>query len=401
MTHNTELCGSEQMFRQMNNLWRLRISHLLFGMMFFYGIEQVFLNETMDTTAARGYTTIAFIVSMLIFDIPTGIFADKIGRKKSMLAACGFSAISLLVLGISSNLTVYILGIVLFGMYVALVNGSSQALLYDWLAEQNKTKLYAKYQGSIYAMFLIGATVANAASGFIANEWGLRSNYFLSIIPASILACVVILGITEPTFHKKQDQAWFSHLTDVVNEIRNHRAIILYSVRFTMALILIATIGEFGQIYALTFGISTVLLGVFWSITSIFAASGRALAHRVQNYPRAFLAVTCVALGAFAITENRLGIGLFWIAYGLIEALANIAETEIQHATSSAIRATTFSVISFAGNAIAIPVVLLYTHFYTVNGIFITNKILLGICIVVLLVSILVPVRQSKHSDTT
>lgn len=369
-------------------------------MMFFYGIEQLFLNTVMGSDSVRGYTTIAFIVSLLIFDIPTGIFADKIGRKKSMLLACICAGISLVILGISQNLATYIIGILFFGLYVALTNGASQALLYDWLAEQNQTKRYAKYQGNIYAYFLIGATFANIASGFIANALGLRSTYFLSIIPACVLAFFILYKTHEPPLKKKHAQAWFTHLKEVVQEIKVHRGILVYSVRFIVGLLIINTIWEFGQIYILSFGVTTVLLGILWAVAYLSAATGRLLAHYVQNYPRTFILSFCVVLGIFSLVTSSFGIALFCVAFGLVEALGNIAETEIQHSTSSNIRATTFSVISFIGNALAIPIVFMYTKLFESQGIFMANKIVLYCSIVLLLLTVLIPVKQALHADT-
>lgn len=378
------------MTRTDGTLTRLRIAHLLFGMMFFYGIEQIFLNKIIGNDAARGYTTVVFVASLLVFDIPTGIIADRIGRRKSMLAACVVEIVSLVVLGMSTSLTFYLAGTVLFGLYVALINGASQALLYDWLASRNKTKLYAKYQGSIYALFLIGAGLANILSGYIVKFWGLRSPYFLSVIPGGILAFIIIYGIHEPAIKKPASAGWYSHLGEVIGEIRNHRGILVFSLRLITAIIMFTTIGEFGQIYMLSFGITTVALGIFWAINAGFAAGGRYLAHYAQDYPRLFIAVYCLVLASFTLTQRMYGIGIFWLIYGLTEAFANISETEIQHATSSHIRATTFSVISFVGNAIAIPIILFYTSYYVKHGIFAANKLIIYLVVAVLLATLLI-----------
>jgi len=91
------------------------------------------------------------------------------------------------------------------------------------------------------------------------------------------------------------------------------------------------------------------VLGLLWAATAAFAAGGRGLAHRLQHRPRLAIGLFCVALAAFAAIHSVAGIALFFLVYGLNEAVSNIAETEIQDATSSHIRATMLSVVNFAG----------------------------------------------------
>jgi MFS family permease len=276
------------------------------------------------------------------------------------------------------------------------MNGASEALLYDWLAASGNTKHYAKYQGSTFALFLVGTGIANLASGFLANAVGLRTTYVLSIIPA-LMAIAVVLLIVEPAIKPQQRDIWYKHLRQIVAGIVQHRKLLLYSLRYIVAEITVLTIGEFGQIYILAFGVSAVMLGVFWAIDSAFAAGGRTLAHRAQSRPGLFIVVYCLVLALFISVTHSFGIGLFWLAYGLNEALANIAETEIQHETKTAVRATTLSVIGFAGNALAIPIVLLYTVYYTHHGILAANKLLgIGIIAILLLTLLAGLDRKSK-----
>jgi MFS family permease len=56
-------------------------------MMFFFGIEQLFLNTIIGGASSRGYVVIVYVASVLVFDIPTGMLADKYGRKKKLTAS--------------------------------------------------------------------------------------------------------------------------------------------------------------------------------------------------------------------------------------------------------------------------------------------------------------------------
>jgi MFS family permease len=373
---------------------RLQIAHLFLGMMFWYGIEQLFLNKYLGTSSARGYMIIAFTASLIAFDIPGGLLADKLGRKKTLLIACIVQVIALLVLASSNSLLEYSVGTVLFGLFLSLLNGAAQALLYDHLLQHSLSGSYGKQQGKVYAMFLIGAGIANISSGFIAHFLGLRAPYYLSIIPA-ILAFVVLLPITEPAI-KKQASKWFTQLGAVARAIRNSPRTLVFGVQFLVSQLILFTIGEFGQIYILSFHVSTIWLGILWSVVALFAAGGRFWAHHVQTNPLRTLLIYSAVLVIFTLVRVPIGIALFWVLYGCNEALANIAETEIQDEAESSMRATLFSCISFCANLLAIPAIFAFNKLYVDHSIYTANSYAAMAGAVILLVSLVAASRLPK-----
>jgi MFS family permease len=365
-------------------------------MMFWYGVEQLFLNKYLHSDSARGFMTVAFTVSVLAFDIPCGILADKFGRKKALLFGCVAQTIGLVVLGSSNSLTQYIIGSVLFGLFISLMNGAAQALLYDHLQLNQLAGTYAKQQGSVYAMFLVGAGIANLASGFMAHSLGLRAPYYLSIIP-SILSFVVLLPINEPPLGKEAAK-WYTQLRDVIHEIKSHPRILLFGTQFIVSELILLTIGEFGQVYVLSFHVSTIAMGIIWSVVALFAALGRFYAHRMHRWPRTTITLYCAVLAVFAAIHSWVGILLFWIMYGYNESLANISETEVQDETRSDIRATLFSSVSFVGNIIAVPGIFLFNHLYIHHSIYAANTAIVIVAIAVLLVTVLLSNKLPKRT---
>lgn len=381
-------------------LQKLQIIYFLVGMMFFYGIEQLFMDRYLGTRSARGYATIVFALSLLLFDVPTGVVADRVGRKVCLIASAMIQMVSLIVLGMSNSLGIYLLGIAMFGLQMGLFNGAAQAFLYDWLADNNQTKLYAKYQGAMYARFLIGAGIANIGSGLTAHAWGLRTAYFASIIP-SLIALTVIARLKESVFEKKPESIWYTHAGEAFHTLRRHSIIVRYTLLSVAASIVLYTVGEFGQVYLLTFHISAVTLGLLWAIVAIFAAAGRAGAHHMQRRATLLVVAFCIGLTGFALTQNYLvGIGLFWIVYGLNEALANVAESEVQHNTPAHMRATMLSLVNCAGNLVSIPIVLAFTSYNAHHGIVAANRWLVIALVITLLATISWPgKRLAKQLD--
>ncbi|MGH7241684.1 MAG: MFS transporter [Candidatus Saccharimonadales bacterium] len=389
------------MFKRLDNYKRLIISQFLLGMMFFYGIEQLFISNVLGDAVARGPITIAFTVGVLVFDIPTGILADKFGRKLCLLLGCGVGVASLLTLASSHSVAVYVVGALLYGLFISFHNGALEAALYDWLAGQKNSHKYAQYQGSIWAAYLLGAGVANATSGLLATVFSLRATYLFSVVPV-VLAGLLLTGLTEPSRHKATGQR--GSIQAVIRLIIGRPRIIAFGLQFMAAEIVFLTMGEFGQLYILSFGVGTILLGILWSIDAAFAAGGRLWAYRVQHRPRLVVLLYCAVIGLFALVRHEVGIGLFFIVYGLTEMLENIAETEIQHETPTDIRATVLSAVSFTGNLLGVPVLVLYTSVVRHDGLFRGNEMIALGSILVLLATLLVRpprIRRTTQQGTT
>jgi MFS family permease len=291
-----------------------------------------------------------------------------------------------------------LIGTIVFGLFISLLNGASQALLYDHLSLSSMTGHYGKQQGTMYALFLIGAGIANFVSGFMAHGLGLRAPFYLSIIP-SVLTFLLLLPIHEPPLAKGAATKWYAHLREVWNEIRTNPRILLFGIQFAISTLVLLTVGEFGQIYMLSFGVSTIALGILWSIDAVFAASGRFWAHRMQSRPRLAILIYCAVFLAFVCLHSYVGILLFWMLYGCNEALANIAETEIQDETKSSIRATLLSSVSFFGNILAVPAVYCFNRLYVTHSIFTANTAVATAVVGVLILSITIAKRPSKTID--
>jgi len=106
---------------------------LLEGMMFWYGIEQLFMNNVIQNSHARAYAVAGFILSILLTDALTGWFADVYGRKKAIIIGMGIQIATLVLLANSKTVLMYALGSFLWGVYRSFSNTAIQAYLYDHL----------------------------------------------------------------------------------------------------------------------------------------------------------------------------------------------------------------------------------------------------------------------------
>lgn len=351
------------MIRTVSTAAKLKLIFLFSGMMFWYGIEQLFLNNVIQHPSARAWVTFSFFATLLIFDVPGGIFADKFGRKTALVTASTLMAISLIILGFSDALWVYVIGAIMYGVHWSFANGAAQALLYEHLVETKHKNDYAKHLGAMYAYGYVGATIGSLFSGVIANNLGLRAPYLLSVVSACF-AIYLGLSLKESRFKDRHILASERgyHWSALYRTIRSTPLAVVFAAQIIITIVTLATIGEFGQIFILDFDVSAVQLGWIWAAVAVVTALVLHQAYRVQGRQKLALVTFILLLGAFAIVNSAFGIILFILVWAAVEVVRNISETDLQHVTASSSRATVLSSVNFAGNLVALPFILTFNY---------------------------------------
>jgi len=344
-----------------SNIKKLYLSNFLAGIVFWYAIEKLFMNSIGISAFGIAINAVVFLVITILFDVPSGVLADKWRRKYTLVLAMLFLGVSSLILGISNSFSVYLIGTALYGGYVVLTSGTFQAMMYDSLAEIGEQSHYDKHQGRSYGLFLIGIGISSLAGGYIAQYIGLREAYLYALIPAAI-NIILLLSMREPNFHKETfDSRFWAHIKASAKVITSQ------PIAFHLALFLViggmlrSTQNEFGGLYYLGLSLSAVAMGYANAGKWIAGAAGQFLAPYVGK-ERAFALLPWffITFAIFSLITNASGIIFFFIASALFSLVSNQAEAITQGLVPSSIRATTLSLISFSTNLVLIPLSLIF-----------------------------------------
>lgn len=375
------------------------------GMMFWYGVEQLFMDHILRDPSARAWTAFVFTATWLVFDIPGGIIADKFGRRRTLIVSASFQTAGVCVLALSSTLPMYLVGAFLYGLHWSTFSGITQALMYDHLLVDGRYAEYPKHQGAVTAYGYIGAAVANVLSGIITDATDLRMPFLLSIVP-SVLGFMLALSLKEVYVSSKKGESRkiSQYFTELMRTLKRVPVSWAYVLQIIVGLFVFMTICEFGQVFLLSYNISATTLGLLWALVAGLVALGLRLAHRLQRWPWQTVAVYALILLVFGVTSHPLAILLFMLVYTGTEIMHNIAETELQHVTASHSRATVLSSVTFVGNLLALPLIWLFNSLYLTQSIHFANfcvgtgvVVLLGLTIVVVFRS----QSESRLRDST
>lgn len=167
------------------------------------------------------------MISAAVFEVPTGIFSDFIGRKKTMILGAISAVLSVSFYAIGTNYPILFIGALLEGLQRAWYSGNNDALLYETLAETGKKEEYDHYLGRTSSMFQVAAAAGIIAGGIIA-VWSFPLIMWLSVIPQ--LACLTIsFLIKEPAGKTGQSSNIYFHIKTALVKIWENRKLRLLS----------------------------------------------------------------------------------------------------------------------------------------------------------------------------
>ncbi len=334
---------------------KLYLSNFLVGLVFWYGIEKLFLSSIGINPAQIGIAAASLATFTLIFDIPSGLLADKWSRKKTLILAFIALACSSLFIGLGSSFTTFFIGYMFYGVYLVCTSGTYAALMYDALHEEGRSDQYSKINGRAYAMVLVGAGVANIFSGFIAHSFGFRVPFVISVVPA-ILNVMLMMTITEPTFHKAEHREKIIKDAAVVAKsfikVPLLRAIVGVLTGFTFVELFKT---DFSQLLMLRYTSSAQAVGILWAIYAFAWGLGGLIAHKVKNRMSLLLFIAGLSTLMVALIDSFWALAIFMVQSVAYAAFINLAETQIQHATPSRVRASVMSIVGSLGRMVAIP----------------------------------------------
>ena len=218
------------------------------------------------------------MLAQSVFEVPTGVLSDRVGRKQTMIFGAVAGVFALTFYAIGGTYLALLIGAIFEGLSRSFYSGNNEALLYDTLAEMEQRTDYQEFLGKTSSMYQ-WALAFSALIGSIIAAISFQIVMWLSVVPM-VLALLVTLRLVEPQVHKSASTNVYAHLsTAYKNIVRNPRLRTL-----SLAGILSFAIGESAWLFRSTF-IATLwpvwAIGVAQMIGNAMAAVGFFFAGRI------------------------------------------------------------------------------------------------------------------------
>lgn len=286
-----------------HNRWFLYIIIFFHNMVPAYVIERLFNQERGMTVQMVVYCEIAYAITIILFEVPSGVLADKIGRKKLIVISSLLHALQFYALVFANNFWHFAIITFISGIGTAFGSGAYNALLYDSLKCCDRTHDFERIYGNMNAIDFTAAMIAALSGGVLAFHFGYTFNYWLSFI-SGILAVVFSLLLREPTggSSSKNEITYKNIITTAIAFFKTNINVLKVCMNVMIVSACTVYIDEFWQLYLEHISFSVMLFGIVSAIICGGRIVGSILSTRLLKYAKltTILLVTTF-IGAFGV----------------------------------------------------------------------------------------------------
>lgn len=144
----------------------------------------LFLIETGITYFQIGFLYSIRQMVINLFEVPSGIFADSFGRRRSMLISLICYLMSFIIFYLSVSYYYLIIAMILFGLGEAFRSGTHKAIILNYLEKNDLLSIRTRYYGGTRAWSQFGSAVSSllAMIVLLVNQ-NYRNLFILTAIP--------------------------------------------------------------------------------------------------------------------------------------------------------------------------------------------------------------------------
>ena len=133
-----------------------------------------------------------FFLSVFLFEIPTGFFADMFGKKISLIIGTLLKALSLVIqVHVVERFPSLFLAFILYALSFAFISGSLSAIMFEKLKEDSETERYMKCAAFVELIDSLSLAVAMIFGPLVKEYFDWNGVYYLTAV-ANVFAAFFI-----------------------------------------------------------------------------------------------------------------------------------------------------------------------------------------------------------------
>jgi MFS family permease len=384
----------------MSNIKKLKIIGFTKGLYFYVPVFTLFLTGHGISLSQIIFAQIFYSIFSFLGELPTGIFADKFGQKASLLLGYITDTIGMALLFFMPTVAGLYLFHMIRGLSGAFLSGSEEALFYESYKKEHPVDGgYKKEFGSFLSNDVLGFIVASFIAGGIIQTFGKASYGPIILLTAIATFITFLIALTLKDLKAKIRNP--EEGAGIVDVVKSSIKLVRYD-RTIFALTIVAALtlnGEYflRQTYQPYFEqaqVAPFLLGLSLSLGSalnFFIIKYSYLLEKLLTLDKILLLfnfILGISYIGLAISVSPIFIVvLFILLQGLFNAQNPIISDYVNERTSSRIRTTVLSAISFSRTFFQIIMRLILgvlvgviglTSTYMFQGVYLIVGILIG-----------------------
>jgi MFS family permease len=317
----------------------------------------VFYYLTFTDYAGIGIIETTLIITMTLFEIPTGAVADLLGKKKTLLLAFALEFFGGLIMAFAPSFYYIVLAVFIMCVGGAFYSGTLDALVFDSLKTDGKIDRFDKVISNITSISLITPAICSIIGGYLYAA-NFRLPFILNAV-GYLMGLIATFFLIEP----KIDTVKFS-FTNYLKQTQQGLRQLFINSNITRQTIILLTIGFVTVIssemvdsfLSFEFGFNDKQMGILWSIIFVFTAIASQYTEKLKNFFGSKTSIYLIGglMGVTYLVSPYVGIvigGVSIILRSMSQGVFNnLASIEINNSTESKYRATTISTFNMIKN---------------------------------------------------
>ena len=295
---------------------------------------------------------VVYSISIVLFELPSGYFADRFGHRLSLILGSMAGAIGFFTYWAFPSYAGFLVAEVVLALSAGFMSGARDALLYDTLEHFKADALYTKWQGRLMAIGNASEAVAAVAAGIVASLSSIATVLLVQwIVMIAAIPCAFAL-----TNVPAKANAIQKSLREIVRfslrENKRLRFLTLYAGGLSASTL---TMVWFIQPHWEMLGVNILYFGYLWAGLNLIVGLGSLMAHKVETWLRfrtlfGIMAIAPLVLygltAYFSATLLVLMVTpLFWLLRGVSNPLI---QDYVQRECAAGERATVLSINALA-----------------------------------------------------
>ncbi|NPA47662.1 MAG: MFS transporter [Thermococci archaeon] len=236
----------------------LYLSSLL-HLTFYSGFYLIYLQSLGLTKGQIGLLMGLSLILVALLEVPTGVVADKISKKASVLLSKVLLVPGTLLLYLAHSFSGVLLATLFNSLAVAFLTGAETGWLYELLSRDGREREYPRVYGRLRSFEMAGSFVGAVAGGFLAHSLGMRSAVLLSV-PFALLSALILAMIPADT--ARSGASYGRHLLESFRFLRNSPEVLWLFLYVNLIGLPLTAFTSFMQLYF--YGVIASVIAVSW-----------------------------------------------------------------------------------------------------------------------------------------
>jgi len=163
-----------------------------------------------------------------LFEVPTGILSDRVGRKNTVILGAFSAFLYSLFYALGQSYWILLVGAIFQGMSIAFYSGNNDALLHDSLKASKQEHRFHEHLGKLSSLFQAALAISAIIGSFVASR-SFALVMWLSVIPQ--LICILLsFQIVEPKIHVEKSANIYIHTKEALQLFFKNKKLRLLSI---------------------------------------------------------------------------------------------------------------------------------------------------------------------------